>query len=93
MRTRITVLCLLCLLVLGPASRALSGLPRTTLIDDADGLVVERYGLTPGAGYLIRPDQHVTARWRQCDGSAIEDAIDRALGKQLVEEASPHATA
>ncbi|MDY7116067.1 FAD-dependent oxidoreductase [Halomonas sp. SSL-5] len=71
------------LLVLGPASRALSGLPRTTLIEDADGLVVERYGLTPGAGYLIRPDQHVTARWTDSRREAVEDAIDRALGRHL----------
>ncbi|PRY71137.1 FAD-dependent oxidoreductase [Halomonas ventosae] len=71
------------LLVLGPASRALSGLPRTTLIEDADGLVVERYGLEPGASYLIRPDQHVTARWPDCRREAVNHAIDRALGKQL----------
>lgn len=81
------------LLVLGPASRALSDLPRTTLIEDADGLVVERYGLGPGAAYLIRPDQHVTARWPECRRPAVEGAIDRALGKQLVEEASSHVTA
>ncbi|MFP4137366.1 MAG: FAD-dependent oxidoreductase [Halomonas sp.] len=71
------------LLILGPASRALSGLPRTTLIEDADGLVVQRYGLGPGAAYLIRPDQHVTARWPECRRTAVEAAIDRALGQHL----------
>lgn len=81
------------LLVLGPASRALSGLPRTTLMEDADGLVVERYGLGPGAAYLVRPDQHITARWAEFQRSAVETAIDRALGKHLVEEASPYVTA
>ena len=70
-------------LILGPASQELSRLPRTTLIEDADGLVVERYGLTPGAGYLIRPDQHVTARWTDCRREAVEEAIDRALGRHL----------
>lgn len=71
------------LLVLGPASQALARLPRTTLIEDAEGLVSERYGLSAGAAYLIRPDQHVTARWTECHRDAVSDAIDRSLGKQL----------
>ncbi|WP_416138704.1 FAD-dependent oxidoreductase [Halomonas sp. HK25] len=71
------------LLVLGPASQALIQLPRTTLIEDAERRVDDRYGLTPGAAYLIRPDQHVTARWADCRREAVNHAIDRALGKQL----------
>ena len=81
------------LLVLGPASRALSRLPRTTLIEDADGLIDQRYGLIAGSSYLIRPDQHVTARWTECDPRAIAEAVDRALGKQLSMQESRHATA
>ncbi|MDT0502539.1 MULTISPECIES: FAD-dependent oxidoreductase [unclassified Halomonas] len=81
------------LLVLGPASRALLQLPRTTLVEDADGLVDQRYGLTPGAAYLIRPDQHVTARWQACQCEAIAQAIDRTLGKELTKQESRYATA
>ncbi|QTF92687.1 FAD-dependent oxidoreductase [Halomonas sp. BM-2019] len=71
------------LLLLGPAPQALTQLPRTTLIEDTEGLVQARYGLTAGAAYLIRPDQHVTARWAECRREAVSQAIDRALGKQL----------
>ncbi|MDR5903401.1 FAD-dependent oxidoreductase [Halomonas icarae] len=81
------------LLILGPVSRALSRLPRTTLIEDADGLVDQRYGLMPGSAYLIRPDQHVTARWVECDALSVAEAIDRALGKQLSMQEPRHVTA
>ncbi|MBB3190141.1 FAD-dependent oxidoreductase [Halomonas cerina] len=81
------------LLVLGPASQALTRLPRTALIEDAEGLVDERYGLASGACYLIRPDQHVTARWTDCRRDAVNQAIDHALGKHLATKESRHATA
>ena len=45
---------------------------------DAKGLVEERYDGGPGAVYLIRPDQHVAARWRVFDAGRIERAVARA---------------
>ncbi len=45
---------------------------------DVKGLVRERYDGAPGAVYLIRPDQHVAARWRAFDAAKIERAIARA---------------
>ena len=53
------------------------------MIDDTEGLVTQRYGLKAGGGYLIRPDQHVTARWHTVTAHQIEDALDRALGVYL----------
>jgi len=50
-------------------------------IADTDGLFAERFDATPGAAYLFRPDQHLTARWRHADAGKIAAARDRALGK------------
>jgi 3-(3-hydroxy-phenyl)propionate hydroxylase len=45
---------------------------------DAKGLAAERYDAQAGAVYLIRPDQHVAARWRAFDAAKISAAIARA---------------
>jgi 3-(3-hydroxy-phenyl)propionate hydroxylase len=46
---------------------------------DRDGLVAERYDLLPGSVVLLRPDQHVCARWRQPSADALRGALRRAL--------------
>jgi 3-(3-hydroxy-phenyl)propionate hydroxylase len=48
--------------------------------DDAEGLAAERYGAAPDTFYLIRPDQHVAARWRHLDIRATRDALQLATG-------------
>jgi 3-(3-hydroxy-phenyl)propionate hydroxylase len=50
---------------------------------DDEGLAAQRYDARPGTLYLIRPDQHVCARWRGIDGAAVEAALARATGAQL----------
>lgn len=55
-----------------------------TTLHDSTGQVAERYDLQPGTVYLIRPDQHVAARWRQVKPAAVKAAMQRALGKELV---------
>ncbi|WP_429308259.1 FAD-dependent oxidoreductase [Paraburkholderia sp. GAS38] len=55
---------------------ALSG---ATVLHDTEGLAKTRYDATPGAFYLIRPDQHVCARWRRLDAGRVEQALKRAL--------------
>ena len=50
----------------------------TTLID-SEGLVAQRYGA--GMTYLIRPDQHVAARFSRADADAINAAFIRATGR------------
>lgn len=61
----------------GPADAVVVG---RDLID-AEGLLVRRYDAKPGTCYLIRPDQHVAARWRRHDAGLVAAAIDRAMGK------------
>jgi 3-(3-hydroxy-phenyl)propionate hydroxylase len=48
-------------------------------IVDRDGVLTERYDGRPGTVYLIRPDQHVAARWRQFDPAQAQAALARAL--------------
>lgn len=56
---------------------------RSVTIEDRESLVSSRYSLTPGTAYLIRPDQHVCARWRQLDANRVTKAYDVAMGKGL----------
>jgi 3-(3-hydroxy-phenyl)propionate hydroxylase len=46
----------------------------------ARSLLGERYDLTPGAAYLIRPDQYVAARWREPTSEKVAEALRRAMG-------------
>jgi 3-(3-hydroxy-phenyl)propionate hydroxylase len=46
---------------------------------DPQGLLAQRYDGQPGTVYLIRPDQHVAARWRRFDAQAVQAALGRAL--------------
>ncbi|MGG7645189.1 FAD-dependent oxidoreductase [Rhodovulum sp. YNF3179] len=49
---------------------------------DADPLLAERYlGAAPGAVYLMRPDQHVAARWTDFDEAAVRAALRQATGR------------
>ena len=48
---------------------------------DVEGLAAARYDAQPSTVYLLRPDQHVAARWRAFDAQAIEAAIARACGR------------
>lgn len=48
-------------------------------IIDSKSLLAQRYDGQPGTTYLIRPDQHIAARWRRFDPAAIQCAIARAI--------------
>ena len=48
-------------------------------LQDPDGVLTLRYDGQPGTVYLIRPDQHVVARWRSFDRSAVEAALARCI--------------
>ncbi len=60
--------------------------PGITLIDVArldavPSVLLERYDLTEGSAYLVRPDQYVAARWRNPKPAKVTQALSRARGE------------
>ena len=53
-------------------------------VEDSDGLVARRFDARPGTAVLVRPDQHVAARWRRFDAGAVRAALARATGLELL---------
>jgi len=50
--------------------------------DDEHGAIRERFlGDQPAALYLVRPDQHIAARWRAYDEGAVRAALRKAIGR------------
>jgi 3-(3-hydroxy-phenyl)propionate hydroxylase len=70
-----------CHVVQVQAKDAAPRLGRSDVLVDADGLIAKRYDMQLGTAYLLRPDQHVCARWRQVTPAKLQAALDLALGK------------
>jgi 3-(3-hydroxy-phenyl)propionate hydroxylase len=58
------------------------GMAASEVLGDPAGLARARYGGTPGVTYLIRPDQHVAARFSRYDPGAVSRALARATLKE-----------
>lgn len=52
-------------------------------LQDAEGKLAARFDGQPGTCYLIRPDQHVAARWRGFDATAVAAAMARACKGEI----------
>jgi 3-(3-hydroxy-phenyl)propionate hydroxylase len=48
------------------------------VLHDCEGLAAKRYDGVHGTVYVVRPDQHVAARFRSFDAAAVRAAIARA---------------
>jgi 3-(3-hydroxy-phenyl)propionate hydroxylase len=60
----------------------LSALPgELAAVTDREGCLGKRYDAQTGTAYLIRPDQHIAARWRAFDAAAVAAAVNRATGR------------
>jgi 3-(3-hydroxy-phenyl)propionate hydroxylase len=60
------------------AAQAVAGADQT--LADADGHLRERYGVPANGGaYLLRPDQHICARWLTLDATRLQAAFATAL--------------
>jgi len=62
-------------------------IPEVAILDIAGTenheLLIERYDLTPGTAYLVRPDHYIAARWKSPDAATISRAVERAKGAIL----------
>jgi 3-(3-hydroxy-phenyl)propionate hydroxylase len=58
--------------------RSIAGLGLVLVTLPEEGLAARRYDARAGTCYLIRPDQHVAARWRRFDAAAVRAALARA---------------
>jgi 3-(3-hydroxy-phenyl)propionate hydroxylase len=47
---------------------------------DGEGIFARRFDARPGSTYLVRPDQHLAARWRHAAAPQIERAYRRLKG-------------
>ncbi|MEY4725988.1 MAG: hypothetical protein RLZ36_615 [Pseudomonadota bacterium] len=60
------------------STQAVSGADIT--LADTDGHVRTRYGIPANGGaYLLRPDQHICARWLTLDATRLQAALNTAL--------------
>lgn len=48
---------------------------------DSDEHFAKRYDAQSGSAYLVRPDQHVCARWKQVSSGQLKAAVYQALGQ------------
>ncbi|WP_454726456.1 MULTISPECIES: FAD-dependent oxidoreductase [Cupriavidus] len=73
-------LALVCVAAPADAAKVPSLPPGASLLEDAQGWLARRYDGRPGTVYLLRPDQHVCARWRAFAPARVRAALRRALG-------------
>jgi 3-(3-hydroxy-phenyl)propionate hydroxylase len=73
-----------CLLAFGGAAPVLPGIDGVHVapeaVRDVRGLVARRYAAPDGACILLRPDQHIAARFLRFDAARTLAAIGRAMG-------------
>ena len=59
------------------------GVEGMPILGDVHGFAGPRYDAQPGTVYLIRPDQHVAARWRRLQADSVLASLSRAAGAKI----------
>jgi len=52
--------------------------PGVMKFEDYEDFLIQRFDASPGTFYLLRPDQHVCARWREFNVEWVRRAVLRA---------------
>jgi 3-(3-hydroxy-phenyl)propionate hydroxylase len=67
--------------VLRVAAQGSTPAARGDSVVDQQGLIAQRYDLKPGNAVLLRPDQHVCARWRAPNADKLRAALNTAIAR------------
>jgi 3-(3-hydroxy-phenyl)propionate hydroxylase len=62
--------------------------PGVRSVHDLRGRFAQRFDAQSGSAWLLRPDQHVAARWRKVDVSKVQAALRRTLGRDVATTAA-----
>jgi 3-(3-hydroxy-phenyl)propionate hydroxylase len=65
-------------LIVIPRGSSACAVADAVVVEDVEGIVTHRFDARPGTFYLLRPDQHVCARWRELNIESISAALGRA---------------
>ncbi|WP_233849535.1 FAD-dependent oxidoreductase [Paraburkholderia sp. HD33-4] len=65
-------------LIVIPRGASACAVSDALVVEDVEGIVTHRFDARPGTFYLLRPDQHVCARWRELNTESISAALSRA---------------
>jgi 3-(3-hydroxy-phenyl)propionate hydroxylase len=68
--------------VVVPAGTRNAGVVHIEILEDTEGMLHQRFDAVSGTFYLLRPDQHICARWRKLDINKIGAAMTRATASE-----------
>ena len=60
-------------------SRVPLSFPNATVLHDATGKIFASYAAVNNSFYLVRPDRHITARWKDINNDEVKQAYEQSL--------------